>query len=147
MRKATAIRIIRIAVPTLIGVTASLTATTGVAQASPTTAPQPSPAASCPAQQSDLPPDALEQAMGSAVSQSAEAFPDRDTAGGYAVGATRSDSGEMAQQIIRDCGVDVQRRTVVVDLVLPAMLPDSSHTFGAVAVSAVDGGYQVWRAS
>ena len=137
MRTTNAIRVTRIAVPALMAAAASLIATNGVAQASP----------SCPAPQSGLQSDAVDRAIGAAVAQASTAFPDRDTTGAYAAGATRSESGRMAQQIIKDCGVEVQRRTVVVDLVLPAMLPDSAQTFGSVAVSYIDDDYRVWQTS
>ena len=137
MSKAKALRIGRIAAPALLAVAASLTATHGVAQAS----------SHCPAPKSDLKPDAVDSATRAALEQAAKAFPDRDTTGAYAAGATRSESGRMAQKIIKDCGVEVQRRTVVVDMVLPAMLPDSTQTFGSAAVSYVDGEYRVWQTS
>lgn len=137
MSKARAHLVSRVAVPALMAVAASLTVSHGIAQAAP----------DCPAPLSDLPTGAVDQAMVAAVSQAAQAFPDRDTTGAYAVGATLSESGPLAQKIIKDCGVEVQRRTVVVDLVLPAMLPDSARTFGSVPVSYLGDGYRVWQPS
>lgn len=130
-------RVSRIFAPALLAATAAVTVTHGVAQAGP----------NCPEGQSKLSSEALDRASEAALEQSVSAFPDRDATGRYVSGATRSESGAMAQQIIRDCGVEAQRRTVVVDLVLPAMLPDSTRTFGAVAVSDFSGVFKVWRAS
>lgn len=138
MSKASTALVSRIAVPALVVAAAALVAPHGVAQAA---------SLNCPAAQADLPSDAVDRAMEVATAQARESFPDRNTADSHAVGATRSDSGPMAQRIIKDCGVEVQRRTVVVDLVLPAMLPDSARTFGSVAVSHIDGRYQVWQAA
>lgn len=136
MSKARAHLVSRIAAPALVVAAASLTVTHGVAQAAP----------GCPPSLSTLPAGAIDQAMVAAVEQAAQAFPDRDTSGAYAVGATMSESGPVAQKIIKDCGVEAQRRTVVVDLVLPAMLPDSARTFGSVRVSYLRDGYRVWQA-
>jgi hypothetical protein len=55
-------------------------------------------------------------------------------------------AGVRGRQVRRECGGKVFRRTVVVDLLFPAMLPSASLSQGIVFVSRLySGGYHVWE--
>ena len=102
-------------------------------------------APACPAALGDLTPDSIARATDTALAAVGQAFPDRDVSGAYVSGATRSETGPVGQQLIDQCGPDVQRKSVIVDFVFPAMLPDAAHSYGAAVVSMINGQYSVWR--
>ena len=85
------------------------------------------------------------RATDAALGAVAGSFPDRDVSGAYVSGAPRSEAGPVGQELVSECGADVQRKSVIVDFVFPAMLPDAAHSYGAAVVSIVDGQYSVWR--
>ncbi len=102
-------------------------------------------ATSCPAGLDTLTPDALTRATDVAQQSLGASFPDRDVTGAYVAGATRSDAGPVGQEIISACGPDVQSKSVIVDFVFPAMLPDAARSYGAAVVAVDNGRYSVWR--
>ena len=53
--------------------------------------------------------------------------------------------GTRSGQVRRECGEQVARRTVVVELLFPRMLPSASLSQGVVFVSRFRAGYRVWR--
>lgn len=128
-------RIARVLGPTVLVAAATMAVNGGVATA----------ASPCVTNPGELTPDAVARATDSALAGAPAGFPDRDVSGAYATGATRSASGPVGQQIIDECGADVQRKSVIVDMTFPAMLPDAGLSHGAAVVSTVDGQYQVWR--
>ncbi|WP_182349229.1 hypothetical protein [Tomitella gaofuii] len=102
-------------------------------------------ATQCPTGLDTLTPDALHRATDVAQQSLGNSFPDRNVAGAYVAGATRSDAGPVGQEIISACGPDVQSKSVIVDFVFPAMLPDASRSYGAAVVALDNGRYSVWR--
>ncbi len=119
---------------TLVAAAAGVTVT-GTAAAAP----------NCPSGLAELTPDSVARATDAALGAVAGSFPDRDVSGAYVSGATRSEAGPVGQELVSECGADVQRKSVIVDFVFPAMLPDAAHSYGAAVVSIVDGQYSVWR--
>lgn len=59
--------------------------------------------------------------------------------------ALAPDAGARGDQVNAQCGTRVFRRTVVVDLFFPKMLPSASLSQGTVFVSLSGTGYQVWE--
>ena len=53
--------------------------------------------------------------------------------------------GARGAEVRAQCGATVFRRTVVVDLFFPKMLPSASLSQGTVFVSRLATGYQVWE--
>lgn len=99
----------------------------------------------CPTGLDELPPDALNQAAAVAQQSVATSFPDRDVSDAYVSGTTRSEAGPVGQELIEQCGPEVQSKSVIVDFVFPSMLPDAARSYGASVVSFDDGRYFVWR--
>jgi hypothetical protein len=54
-------------------------------------------------------------------------------------------AGARGRQVRRECGRRIQRRTVVVDLEFPHMLPSASLSQGTVFVARVGRRYRVWE--
>ena len=54
-------------------------------------------------------------------------------------------AGVRGAEVKNECGKTVFRRTVVVDLFFPKMLPSASLSQGTVFVSLVPTGYRVWE--
>lgn len=54
-------------------------------------------------------------------------------------------AGPEGGQVKTQCGATVFRRTVVVDLFFPKMLPSASLSQGTVFVSLFSDGYRVWE--
>ena len=53
--------------------------------------------------------------------------------------------GPRGAEVKAQCGPQVFRRTVVVDLLFPKMLPSASLSQGTVFISRVPTGYRVWE--
>jgi hypothetical protein len=54
-------------------------------------------------------------------------------------------AGPRGDEVTVQCGTRVSRRTVVVDLLFPKMLPSASLSQGTVFVSLSGTGYRVWQ--
>jgi hypothetical protein len=54
-------------------------------------------------------------------------------------------AGARGAEVKAQCGVNAFRRTVVVDLLFPKMLPSASLSEGTVFVSRSPTGYRVWE--
>jgi hypothetical protein len=54
-------------------------------------------------------------------------------------------AGARGSEVAKQCGITVQDRTVVVQILLPRMLPSASLSEGVVAVSRFAQGYRVWE--
>jgi hypothetical protein len=68
-----------------------------------------------------------------------------DARGVKVAAASIATSGRRGGWVRSECGDSVARRTVVVELFLPAMLPSASLSQGVVFISRFPRGYRVWE--
>jgi hypothetical protein len=100
----------------------------------------------CPTAALGLPADGVIGAARRALAAAARDYPGLRTAGAEVLAADRAGfAGVRGSQVGRQCGVRVQDRTVVVQLLLPRMLPSASLSEAVVAVSRFARGYRVWE--
>jgi hypothetical protein len=100
----------------------------------------------CPQQARPLLPDALAGATRAALREAPRLYGGLDTRDRRAtVAALATVAGVRGRQVRRECGRRVQRRTVVVELEFPRMLPSASLSQGTVFVSRVQRRYRVWE--
>jgi len=98
----------------------------------------------CPSHPLPLPPEAVARAADQARIQAPVLY----RGSGLAVvvrSALAPYAGPRGSEVSAQCGARVVRRTVVVDLFFPKMLPSASLSQGTVFVSLSGTGYQVWE--
>jgi hypothetical protein len=89
--------------------------------------------------------DAPAPAIVAALTEASGAYGEIDTERARVnVAARATSAGARGRMVRRMCGRRVARRTVVVDLFFPAMLPSASLSQGTVFVSRVADGYHIW---
>ncbi|HEY3033569.1 MAG TPA: hypothetical protein VGJ54_02780 [Streptosporangiaceae bacterium] len=116
---------------------------------SATRAAQPHPAAvavlgRCPRHLLPLPPEAVARAADQARIQAPFLY--RGSGPAVVVGSVLAPSaGPRGDEVSAQCGTRVFRRTVVVDLLFPKMLPSASLSQGTVFVSRSGSGFRVWE--
>jgi hypothetical protein len=99
----------------------------------------------CPESALQLTRDAPEPATVAALAEAPDAYAEVDTDRARANGAARAtNAGARGRMVERMCGKRVQRRTVVVELLFPDMLPSASLSQGTVFVSRFADGYHIW---
>lgn len=115
-----------------------------------TRAAQPQPAAAaaglgrCPTHPLPLPPEAVARGADQARIQAPVLY--RGSGPAVVVrSALAPYAGPRGDEVNAQCGARVFRRTVVVDLFFPKMLPSASLSQGTVFVSLSGTGYQVWE--
>lgn len=120
----------------------------GCSQAA-TTAPREvssAPAGQCPTGALRLPADGVARAAEQALDEAAAVYRGVDTRGALVQAADRSAfAGPRGRQVRGECGADVARRTVVVQLLFPRMRPSASLSQGVVFVARFPHGYRVWQ--
>jgi hypothetical protein len=103
----------------------------------------------CPRKALPLPPDALAGATRAALREAPSLYGGTrgiDTRDRRATRAALANvAGTRGSQVRRECGRRVQRRTVVVDLEFPRMLPSASLSQGTLFIARLRRGYQVWH--
>jgi hypothetical protein len=114
-----------------------------------TRAAQPQPAAAavlgrCPKHLLPLPPEAVARAADQARIQAPFLY--RGSGPTVVVGSALAPyAGPRGDEVSAQCGPRVSRRTVVVDLLFPKMLPSASLSQGTVFVSLSGSGFRVWE--
>lgn len=98
----------------------------------------------CPVDALRLPPAGIAHATEQALREAPELYSGINLEGMRAMRAARAAWSERSGEIKRRCGGESLRRTVVVDLVFPAMAPSASLSQGTVFVSRFADGYRVW---
>lgn len=99
----------------------------------------------CPGDILSLTADAPAPATVAALAEARDAYLGIDTSRARANLAARAASASARGRMVRRmCGRSVARRTVVVDLVFPEMLPSASLSQGTVFVSRFADGYHIW---
>jgi hypothetical protein len=99
----------------------------------------------CPRRAARLPGDAVARAALAALAEAPGLYRGTDTRGARLVGAAlATNAGTRGEQVRRTCGMRIQRRSVVVDLLFPRMRPSASLSQGTVFVSLIRGRYRVW---
>jgi hypothetical protein len=92
-----------------------------------------------------LPGNAVAKAAEVALAEAPRRFKAINTHGAKIL---RAELGEMdGKYLAHQCGERVQKRTVVVELRFPKMLPSASLSAGTVFVSRFKSGYRVWEVS
>jgi hypothetical protein len=103
----------------------------------------------CPQGARLLPPDALAGAIRAALREAPSLYGGPRGIDTRDMRATRAAlarvAGVRGRQVRRECGRRVQRRTAVVELEFPRMLPSASLSQGTVFISRVGPGYRVWE--
>jgi hypothetical protein len=103
----------------------------------------------CPQGARPLPPDALAGAVRVALREAPSLYGGAGGIDTRDMRATRAAlaraAGARGSQVRRECGKRVQRRTVVVELEFPRMLPSASLSQGTVFISRVERRYRVWE--
>ncbi|MHB1536990.1 MAG: hypothetical protein ACYCYN_00530 [Solirubrobacteraceae bacterium] len=132
----------------LAGVVALALPAVGTARLVPRRGTAKSGAVRCPKQAKQalpLPDNAVAKAAEAALDEAAAKFKAINTEGATIL---TSELGEIdGAYVEHQCGKTVQRRTVVVQLRFPKMLPSASLSQGAVYVSRLHDGYHVWEVS
>jgi hypothetical protein len=101
--------------------------------------------ATCPASIQRLPADGVQHAADQALAAAAKLYPGINTKGAEVMAAARSAfAGVRGQQVTAMCGSHVAGRTVVVQMLFPAMLPSASLSQSVVFAGRFAGGYRVW---
>jgi hypothetical protein len=101
--------------------------------------------ATCPASIQPLPADGVQHAADEALAAAAKLYPGINTKGAEAMAAARSAfAGVRGQQVTAMCGSQVAGRTVVVQMLFPAMLPSASLSQSVVFAGRFADGYRVW---
>jgi hypothetical protein len=103
----------------------------------------------CPRKALPLPPDALAGATRAALREAPSLYGGTrgiDTGDRRATRAAVANvAGTRGRQVRRECARRAQRRTVVVGLEFPRMLPSASLSQGTLFISRLGRGYQVWH--
>jgi hypothetical protein len=100
----------------------------------------------CPRKARPLSADALAGATHAALREAPSLYRGLDTRDRDAtVAALARIAGARRRQVRRECGRRAQRRTVIVQLEFPRMLPSASLSQGTVFVSRVGQRYRVWE--
>ncbi|HEX8120355.1 MAG TPA: hypothetical protein VF549_03725 [Solirubrobacteraceae bacterium] len=100
----------------------------------------------CPRHARPLPPDAVAQSRALALREVRRLRGREQARGARVVAAAPATRAPRGGPVRHDCGGKVQRRTVVVDLVLPALLPSASLSQTTFAISITRRGrYRVWE--
>jgi hypothetical protein len=99
----------------------------------------------CPTDALALPGEAVARAADQARIE-APALYGQDTTALRVTAAYRADTGfGRSGQVRHECGAAATKRTVVVELLFPKMLPGASLSQGTVFVSRFGTGYRVWE--
>jgi hypothetical protein len=99
----------------------------------------------CPEGAPRLTRDAPAPATTAALAEAPSAFREIDTDRARVNAAARATQGRPRGRMVkRMCGRRVERRTVVVELLFPEMLPSASLSQGTVFVSPFADGYHIW---
>jgi hypothetical protein len=100
----------------------------------------------CPQHVLRLPDVGVAYAAQQALNEAAHDFGDLDTRNAIVQAADRSAfAGPRGSEVLQQCGADVARRTVVVQLKFPRELPSASLSEGVVFVARFPLGYRVWE--
>jgi hypothetical protein len=103
-------------------------------------------AATCPENAHRLPANAVAGATNRALRAAPRLYGGLDIRGRFVTAAARAPfAGVRGTQIRRECGRRVWRRSVVVELQFPRMLPSASLSQGTVFVALVRDRYRVWE--
>ena len=104
------------------------------------------PSGQCPKHALRLPGIGVARAAEQALDEAAHDYQGLDTRHARVQAADRSKfAGARGQEVRTQCGAKVARRTVVVQLLFPRMLPSASLSQGVVFVSRFPRGYRVWE--
>jgi hypothetical protein len=100
----------------------------------------------CPRNALRLPAAGVARAAEQALKQAASDYPGVNTHGARVEAADRSAfAGPRGGEVRSQCGAAVARRSVVVQMVFPKMLPSASLSEGVVFVARFAHGYRVWE--
>jgi len=100
----------------------------------------------CPKNALRLPSAGVAHAAEQALKEAASDYPGVNTRGARVEAADRSAfAGPRGGEVRSQCGAAVARRTVVVQLLFPKMLPSASLSEGVVFVARFAHGYRVWE--
>jgi hypothetical protein len=125
-----------------VGLGGSWAATSAASSAPPASAPS----GHCPKNALRLPGAGVARAAEQALSEAASDYPGVDTQRARVQAADRSAfAGPRGGEVRSQCGAAVARRTVVVQLLFPKMLPSASLSEGVVFVARFAHGYRVWE--
>jgi hypothetical protein len=103
-------------------------------------------ASACPKHALRLPGIGVADAAEQALNEAAHDYRGADTRHAQVLSADRSAfAGARGSQVRQQCGAKVARRTVVVQLLFPKMLPSASLSEGVVFVARFPRGYRVWE--
>jgi hypothetical protein len=104
------------------------------------------PTGACPRGTLPLPADGVIGAARAALASVREDYLARDGAGAEVLAADRSAfAGSRGAQVSHQCGTTIAARTVVVQTLLPKLLPSASLSESVVFVSDYRAGYRVWE--
>jgi hypothetical protein len=104
------------------------------------------PTGHCPKKALRLPGAGVARAAVQALTSAAADYQGVDTRGARAEAADRSAfAGPRGGEVRGQCGAGVARRTVVVQMLFPRMLPSASLSEGVVFVARFPRGYRVWE--
>lgn len=147
-RRKTKIRRRLLAATAVLAVCAAGGLVSALAFAPPATQPQsaaaPAVLGRCPQHPLPLPPEAVARAADQARIQAPFLY--RGSGPAVVVrSALAPYAGPRGDEVTAQCGTRVSRRTVVVDLLFPKMLPSASLSQGTVFVSLSGTGYRVWE--
>lgn len=111
------------------------------------TAPRPTrPTGACPKGTHSLPADGVIRAARAALASVRQDYPGEDVTGAEVRAADRSAfAGPRGAQVSHQCGETIAARTVVVQMLLPRLLPSASLSESVVFVSDFRAGYRVWE--
>lgn len=104
------------------------------------------PAGTCPRTALALPATAVIGAARVALAGLHQDYPGEDVRGAEVLAADRTElAGPRGAQVRRQCGQAVAARTVVVQMLLPRLLPSASLSESVVFVSDFAKGYRTWE--
>jgi hypothetical protein len=111
------------------------------------TAPRPTrPTGACPKGMLPLPADGVIGAARAALASVRQAYPGEDVIGAELLAADRSAFARpRGAQVRQQCGRTIAARTVVVQMLLPKLLPSASLSESVIFVSDFRAGYRVWE--
>jgi hypothetical protein len=111
------------------------------------TAPRPTrPTGACPKGTLTLPADGVIGAARAALAGVRQDYSGEDVAGAALLTADRTAfAGPRGAQLRQHCGKTIATRTVVVQMLLPKLLPSASLSESVVFVSDFRAGYRVWE--
>jgi hypothetical protein len=104
------------------------------------------PTGTCPTTALALPATVVIGAARVALASLHQGYPGEDVRGAEVLAADRSDlAGPRGAQVRRQCGQAIAARTVVVQMLLPRLLPSASLSESVVFVSDFLNGYRTWE--